>query len=64
MGTETGAASSNVSYCCVEKMGPLRGDGNFDALVDKKLNTNVEKMGPLRGDGNTRLIPSSIAFAL
>ena len=35
----------------VEKMGPLRGDGN------SKLNLttgtiSVEKMGPLRGDGN------------
>ena len=35
----------------VEKMGPLRGDGNTICFVcvDTFL---VEKMGPLRGDGN------------
>ena len=37
----------------VEKMGPLRGDGNnvigfYKCHHDRK----VEKMGPLRGDGN------------
>ncbi len=38
----------------VEKMGPLRGDGNFYcycAIVH--LLVIVEKMGPLRGDGNS-----------
>ena len=35
----------------VEKMGPLRGDGNvFPSHIQQRL--NVEKMGPLRGDGN------------
>ena len=35
----------------VEKMGPLRGDGNyfFNFVI---LFLQVEKMGPLRGDGN------------
>ena len=37
----------------VEKMGPLRGDGNFfviPCMCPSLL--YVEKMGPLRGDGN------------
>ena len=37
----------------VEKMGPLRGDGNFKTLF--YFNSFlVEKMGPLRGDGNKK----------
>ena len=38
----------------VEKMGPLRGDGNFpfSQLIIVCFDT-VEKMGPLRGDGNS-----------
>ena len=36
----------------VEKMGPLRGDGN-PASVHYKFLLPVEKMGPLRGDGNS-----------
>ena len=35
----------------VEKMGPLRGDGNLSRILIKVC-TAVEKMGPLRGDGN------------
>ena len=39
----------------VEKMGPLRGDGNkFSPRIDVILSP-VEKMGPLRGDGNAGL---------
>ena len=34
----------------VEKMGPLRGDGNI--FIISSLLITVEKMGPLRGDGN------------
>ena len=36
----------------VEKMGPLRGDGNFPCDSISKKVYKVEKMGPLRGDGN------------
>ena len=37
----------------VEKMGPLRGDGNQVILpVQRNSSVIVEKMGPLRGDGN------------
>ena len=36
----------------VEKMGPLRGDGNAFQLFAINNNRCVEKMGPLRGDGN------------
>ena len=36
----------------VEKMGPLRGDGNSYAMLQSILHFQVEKMGPLRGDGN------------
>ena len=35
----------------VEKMGPLRGDGNVKASTPRP-SLLVEKMGPLRGDGN------------
>ena len=35
----------------VEKMGPLRGDGNLQRLF-RSGGSDVEKMGPLRGDGN------------
>ena len=38
----------------VEKMGPLRGDGNGSPHT-KISGDHVEKMGPLRGDGNTIL---------
>ena len=41
-----------IHYIFVEKMGPLRGDGNVDDNGDEILMTKVEKMGPLRGDGN------------
>ena len=37
----------------VEKMGPLRGDGNGAYTFFIALVIIVEKMGPLRGDGNT-----------
>ena len=37
----------------VEKMGPLRGDGNKSRTARNKFSFLVEKMGPLRGDGNT-----------
>ena len=37
----------------VEKMGPLRGDGNLFSLLIINTLLYVEKMGPLRGDGNT-----------
>ena len=37
----------------VEKMGPLRGDGNYlRHFFINTLSNQVEKMGPLRGDGN------------
>ena len=36
----------------VEKMGPLRGDGNCVSGVITAIIVQVEKMGPLRGDGN------------
>ena len=36
----------------VEKMGPLRGDGNFPSTSFASGLFLVEKMGPLRGDGN------------
>ena len=37
----------------VEKMGPLRGDGNaFTFFLLPSSKYIVEKMGPLRGDGN------------
>ena len=36
----------------VEKMGPLRGDGNEFHCIFLKFRGCVEKMGPLRGDGN------------
>ena len=40
----------------VEKMGPLRGDGNFCIFFIIKIHCTVEKMGPLRGDGNPILL--------
>ena len=36
----------------VEKMGPLRGDGNVTCSDIMLVDIIVEKMGPLRGDGN------------
>ena len=36
----------------VEKMGPLRGDGNAQSFFQFLNFFIVEKMGPLRGDGN------------
>ena len=36
----------------VEKMGPLRGDGNVTTFVVPSSCVFVEKMGPPRGDGN------------
>ena len=36
----------------VEKMGPLRGDGNSFVSSGRHFFIKVEKMGPLRGDGN------------
>ena len=36
----------------VEKMGPLRGDGNNCFFNSFHFPILVEKMGPLRGDGN------------
>ena len=36
----------------VEKMGPLRGDGNVILNGVVRFDDWVEKMGPLRGDGN------------
>ena len=38
----------------VEKMGPLRGDGNLHFSISKAVEM-VEKMGPLRGDGNSKM---------
>ena len=40
----------------VEKMGPLRGDGNFKPTPGGLSMIQVEKMGPLRGDGNSYLL--------
>ena len=37
----------------VEKMGPLRGDGNPLQRISHCSILPVEKMGPLRGDGNS-----------
>ena len=39
----------------VEKMGPLRGDGNRISHSCIESIEIVEKMGPLRGDGNVPL---------
>ena len=56
MGTETLVYTVFLlshSGITVEKMGPLRGDGNFENREDRILHSKtVEKMGPLRGDGN------------
>ena len=41
----------------VEKMGPLRGDGNLQKIVSMSSADKVEKMGPLRGDGNNLIPP-------
>ena len=41
-----------ISKYLVEKMGPLRGDGNSAFVFAFVLFDYVEKMGPLRGDGN------------
>ena len=44
---------STVNDCfIVEKMGPLRGDGNAIVVFISITPFFVEKMGPLRGDGN------------
>ena len=51
MGTETCFISLVIYIITVEKMGPLRGDGNFDRFITNRFSM-VEKMGPLRGDGN------------
>ena len=40
----------------VEKMGPLRGDGNPQYKIVYLGRLEVEKMGPLRGDGNSTLV--------
>ena len=54
MGTETKCIPCLIAspFVIVEKMGPLRGDGN-GLLSPYKFLLLVEKMGPLRGDGNT-----------
>ena len=55
MGTETKReAEHERSSKNVEKMGPLRGDGNRNFALKMCLFI-VEKMGPLRGDGNDNL---------
>ena len=47
------ASAKSMSYASlVEKMGPLRGDGNFAFHNYPCMTCTVEKMGPLRGDGN------------
>ena len=43
----------------VEKMGPLRGDGNLTRAICSIQYFKVEKMGPLRGDGNYSTVISS-----
>ena len=45
---------SAVAFVPVEKMGPLRGDGNLNLAKGLLYLLLVEKMGPLRGDGNSR----------
>lgn len=52
MGTETCAGFCRAKLCDgnVEKMGPLRGDGNVIRVSSREISV-VEKMGPLRGDG-------------
>ena len=54
MGTETFVLPEFLATCLsfVEKMGPLRGDGNAVMPLTVTLIIEVEKMGPLRGDGN------------
>ena len=54
MGTETPFQTLLHKFHTVEKMGPLRGDGNVLSVygVSKGKEKVVEKMGPLRGDGN------------
>ena len=58
MGTETFLLPpSKYIFIMVEKMGPLRGDGNaLVYLVYIMADSLVEKMGPLRGDGNCWLL--------
>ena len=53
MGTETQYSGYIwLMDSTVEKMGPLRGDGNSSPLLYSSFSYSVEKMGPLRGDGN------------
>jgi len=48
----------------VEKMGPLRGDGNYFLTIVLNFISLVEKMGPLRGDGNNVKIAFSDSIIL
>ena len=52
MGTETISSVLSATVIIVEKMGPLRGDGNAIVVFISITPFFVEKMGPLRGDGN------------
>ena len=53
MGTETHTHCGYNAIFRVEKMGPLRGDGNNKIVLALIVSNFVEKMGPLRGDGNS-----------
>ena len=55
MGTETKRIVCKSPFGTVEKMGPLRGDGNRTSVFPLHIQQRVEKMGPLRGDGNTNI---------
>ena len=56
MGTETNISNKERHADDVEKMGPLRGDGNFSKVHLPQKPFRVEKMGPLRGDGNYNIL--------
>ena len=64
MGTETVANCTFIIKYLVEKMGPLRGDGNELSLHLFRLRWQmVEKMGPLRGDGNLLMALNNCTFS-
>ena len=48
--------NSDAPPVAVEKMGPLRGDGNQLLFYNCQSTVFVEKMGPLRGDGNQKIV--------
>ena len=63
MGTETNVIISDYLLFIVEKMGPLRGDGNRTRLSTTNSSLLVEKMGPLRGDGNYTPVANTVLIS-